>query len=94
MIGQNATFAVTRSRHTLGDKQRTDLGAAPAILARRWDEISAQYAEKEGAAAPGNRFSARLIDGTDDETGGPRVNETFTLNRILDGDAFYVKITP
>ncbi|MFD9374611.1 NucA/NucB deoxyribonuclease domain-containing protein [Streptomyces sp. NPDC059999] len=49
---------------------------------------------KEGAAAPGNRFSARLIDGTDNETGGRRLNEVFTLNRILDGDAFYVKITP
>lgn len=42
---------------------------------------------KEGAAAPGNRFSARL-------TGGRRLNEMFTLNRVLDGDAFYVKITP
>ncbi|MEU9005375.1 NucA/NucB deoxyribonuclease domain-containing protein [Streptomyces sp. NPDC048551] len=49
---------------------------------------------KEGAAAPGNRFSARLIDGTDNETGGRKLNEMFTLNRILDGDAFYVKITP
>ncbi|GAA2652519.1 hypothetical protein GCM10010425_77740 [Streptomyces spororaveus] len=49
---------------------------------------------KEGAAAPGNRFSARLIEGTDNETGGRRLNEMFTLNRILDGDAFYVKITP
>ncbi|MEU4728331.1 NucA/NucB deoxyribonuclease domain-containing protein [Streptomyces sp. NPDC023588] len=49
---------------------------------------------KEGAAAPGNSYSARLVDGTDNETGGRKLNEMFTLNRILDGDAFYVKITP
>ncbi|MFD0381055.1 NucA/NucB deoxyribonuclease domain-containing protein [Streptomyces sp. NPDC127112] len=49
---------------------------------------------KEGANAPGNRFSARLIQGTDNETGGRRLNEMFTLNRTIDGDLFYVKITP
>ncbi|MEU3725442.1 hypothetical protein [Streptomyces sp. NPDC031705] len=42
----------------------------------------------------GNRFSARLIERADNETGGRRLNEMFTLNRIIDGDPFYVKITP
>lgn len=33
---------------------------------------------KEGAAASGNRFSDRLIEGTDNETGGRRLNDMFT----------------
>lgn len=39
------------------------------------------------------RFSVRLIDGTDNETGGRRLDQMYTLKRILDGDAFYMKIT-
>lgn len=40
-----------------------------------------------------NRFSVRLINGDDNETGGRRLDQIYTLNRILDGDAFYMKIT-
>ncbi|MFF4507588.1 hypothetical protein [Streptomyces sp. NPDC001401] len=40
-----------------------------------------------------NRFSVRLIDGTDNRKGGERLAEMYTLNRILDGDPFYMKIT-
>ncbi|WP_405834363.1 NucA/NucB deoxyribonuclease domain-containing protein [Streptomyces sp. NBC_01176] len=46
---------------------------------------------KEGSAKGDNRFSVRLIDGTDNETGGRGLDQTYTLNRILDGDAFYMR---
>ncbi|MDG5801569.1 NucA/NucB deoxyribonuclease domain-containing protein [Streptomyces ossamyceticus] len=48
---------------------------------------------KEGSTKGDNRFSVRLIDGDDNETGGRKLDEMYTLNRILDGDAFYMKIT-
>lgn len=40
------------------------------------------------------RYSARLIDGTDNGKGGNRLNAMYTMNRVLDGDAFYVTIVP
>ncbi|MEU6097836.1 NucA/NucB deoxyribonuclease domain-containing protein [Streptomyces sp. NPDC047079] len=48
---------------------------------------------KEGSTKGDNRFSVRLIDGKDNRKGGERLNQVYTLNRILDGDPFYVKIT-
>ncbi|MFF4716940.1 NucA/NucB deoxyribonuclease domain-containing protein [Streptomyces eurythermus] len=48
---------------------------------------------KEGSTKGDDRFSVRLIDGADNETGGRRLDQMYTLNRILDGDAFYMKIT-
>ncbi|MET9057101.1 NucA/NucB deoxyribonuclease domain-containing protein [Streptomyces antibioticus] len=48
---------------------------------------------KEGSTKGDNRFSVRLIEGDDNETGGRRLDQMYTLNRILDGDAFYLKIT-
>ncbi|MGR3868089.1 NucA/NucB deoxyribonuclease domain-containing protein [Streptomyces graminifolii] len=43
---------------------------------------------KEGSTKGDNRFSVRLIDGTDNGKGGRRLDEMYTLNRIIDGDAF------
>jgi hypothetical protein len=48
----------------------------------------------EGSLKGNNRFSVRLIEGTDNEAGGRMLNSMYTANRILDGDPFYVKITP
>ncbi|MFF4491767.1 NucA/NucB deoxyribonuclease domain-containing protein [Streptomyces sp. NPDC001544] len=48
---------------------------------------------KEGSTKGDNRFSVRLIEGDDNEAGGRKLDQMYTLNRILDGDAFYVKIT-
>ncbi|MEU6683706.1 NucA/NucB deoxyribonuclease domain-containing protein [Streptomyces sp. NPDC046832] len=48
---------------------------------------------KEGSTKGDNRFSVRLIDGKDNRKGGERLNEMYTLNRVLDGDPFYLKIT-
>ncbi|MFE2884501.1 NucA/NucB deoxyribonuclease domain-containing protein [Streptomyces sp. NPDC059272] len=48
---------------------------------------------KEGSTKGDNRFSVRLIDGTDNGNGGRRLDEMYTLNRIIDGDAFYMQIT-
>ncbi|MFF7098481.1 NucA/NucB deoxyribonuclease domain-containing protein [Streptomyces rubradiris] len=48
---------------------------------------------KEGANAGDDRYSVRLIEGSDNEEGGRRLNVMYTLNRMLDGDPFYVKIT-
>ncbi|MFI9568841.1 NucA/NucB deoxyribonuclease domain-containing protein [Streptomyces rishiriensis] len=48
---------------------------------------------KEGSPKGDNRFSVRLIDGPDNRRGGERLAAIYTLNRVLDGDAFYMKIT-
>ncbi|MYU24325.1 NucA/NucB deoxyribonuclease domain-containing protein [Streptomyces sp. SID8352] len=48
---------------------------------------------QEGSTKGDNRFSVRLIDGADNETGGRRLDQMYTLNRMLSGDAFYMKIT-
>ncbi|MFJ6904030.1 NucA/NucB deoxyribonuclease domain-containing protein [Streptomyces griseoluteus] len=48
---------------------------------------------QEGSTKGDNRFSVRLIDGDDNETGGRRLDQMYTINRMLDGDAFYMKIT-
>ncbi|MFI5649277.1 NucA/NucB deoxyribonuclease domain-containing protein [Kitasatospora sp. NPDC051705] len=41
-----------------------------------------------------NRYSARLIDGDDNGKGGNMIGEVYSVNRLLDGDPFYVKIVP
>ncbi|WP_055713138.1 NucA/NucB deoxyribonuclease domain-containing protein [Streptomyces torulosus] len=48
---------------------------------------------KEGSTKGDNRFSVRLITGTDNRKGGERLNAMYTLNRVLNNDPFYVKIT-
>ncbi len=48
---------------------------------------------KEGSTKGDNRFSVRLIDGTGNGNGGRRLDEMYTPNRIIDGDAFYMEIT-
>ncbi|MGI5484726.1 NucA/NucB deoxyribonuclease domain-containing protein [Streptomyces lavendofoliae] len=48
----------------------------------------------EGSLKGDNRFSVRLIEGTDNEAGGRMLNSVYISNRILDGDPFYVQITP
>jgi hypothetical protein len=48
---------------------------------------------KEGAAAGDNRFSAPLVSEADNKAAGKVLNDqTYAPNRILGGDAFYVKI--
>ncbi|MFJ3880778.1 NucA/NucB deoxyribonuclease domain-containing protein [Streptomyces sp. NPDC090077] len=91
--------------HRLVDRDKQDDNRKKAIATCNdvWGDYSGTKLQcdeypfastREGANAPGNRFSARLIEGTDNETGGRRLNEMFTLNRIIDGDPFYVKIIP
>jgi hypothetical protein len=41
-----------------------------------------------------NRYSARLIDGTDNGNGGNVIGAVYSANRMLDNDPFYVKIIP
>ncbi|MFD4570188.1 NucA/NucB deoxyribonuclease domain-containing protein [Streptomyces sp. NPDC058251] len=48
---------------------------------------------EEGSTKGDNRFSVRLIDGPDNRKGGEYINAVYTLNRVLNGDPFYVKIT-
>ncbi|MCK7627786.1 NucA/NucB deoxyribonuclease domain-containing protein [Streptomyces sp. RS10V-4] len=48
---------------------------------------------REGSGKGDDRYSVRLIDGKDNETGGNRLNLMYTANRILDGDPFFVTIT-
>ncbi|MFD8489460.1 hypothetical protein [Streptomyces sp. NPDC059712] len=56
-------------------------------------EVAAAFAStKEGSNKGDDRYSVRLIEGTDNEEGRRRLNKMYTLNRMLDGDPFYVKI--
>ncbi|WP_229854115.1 NucA/NucB deoxyribonuclease domain-containing protein [Streptomyces filipinensis] len=48
---------------------------------------------REGSTKGDNRFSVRLIDGTDNRKGGERLDQMYTLNRLLDDDAFCMRIT-
>jgi hypothetical protein len=49
---------------------------------------------REGAGRGDKRYSARLIDAGDNQESGRTLQKTFTLNRLLDGDPFYVSIRP
>ncbi|MFI1253367.1 NucA/NucB deoxyribonuclease domain-containing protein [Streptomyces netropsis] len=46
----------------------------------------------EGASTPGDNFSARALDSGDNQKAGTRLGAWFSNDRIIDGDAFYVKI--
>ncbi|MGW4878794.1 hypothetical protein ACWEPI_19785 [Streptomyces sp. NPDC004262] len=48
---------------------------------------------KEGSTKGDNRYSVRLITGADNNAGGNMLLAVYSANRVLDGDAFYVKIT-
>ncbi|MFD2415537.1 NucA/NucB deoxyribonuclease domain-containing protein [Amycolatopsis pigmentata] len=49
---------------------------------------------EEGAAKGDGNYSARLIDAGDNQAAGRWLNSNYTLNRILDGDALSIAITP
>ncbi|MEV3966699.1 hypothetical protein AB0K68_00880 [Streptomyces sp. NPDC050698] len=42
---------------------------------------------------PHRRFSVRLINGDDNEAGGRKLGQRYTLDPTLDGDAIFIKIT-
>ncbi|OSZ58822.1 hypothetical protein OQI_19545 [Streptomyces pharetrae CZA14] len=90
--------------HRLINKEKQDANRKRSIkeCEKVWGNYSGSGLEcdeypfastKEGSTKGDNRFSVRLIDGDDNETGGRRLNDMYTLNRMLDGDAFYMKIT-
>ncbi|ATW52179.1 NucA/NucB deoxyribonuclease domain-containing protein [Streptomyces peucetius] len=90
--------------HRLVDTEKNEKQRANSIkeCKKIWGDYSGtrlqcdEYAfasTHEGSLKGNNRFSVRLIEGTDNEAGG-RLNSMYTANRILDGDPFYVKITP
>ncbi|MER6621311.1 NucA/NucB deoxyribonuclease domain-containing protein [Streptomyces sp. NPDC000931] len=58
----------------------------------RCDEYPFASAEERGT--DGLRYSARLIDGPENEEGGRHLNSMYTANRIVDGGAFYVTGVP
>ncbi|MER6533371.1 NucA/NucB deoxyribonuclease domain-containing protein [Streptomyces sp900105755] len=43
---------------------------------------------KEGSAKGDNRYSVRLITGTDNNAGGNMILAMYSANRVLDGDLF------
>ncbi|MFI5593647.1 NucA/NucB deoxyribonuclease domain-containing protein [Amycolatopsis sp. NPDC051758] len=49
---------------------------------------------REGAAVGDGQYSARLIDATDNQNAGRWLSSGYINNRIIDGDAFYIAITP
>ncbi|MFB7260732.1 NucA/NucB deoxyribonuclease domain-containing protein [Streptomyces nojiriensis] len=48
----------------------------------------------EGSLKGDNRYSVRLIDGADNRKGGELIQKVYEENRLIDNDAFYVKIIP
>ncbi|MCX5009237.1 NucA/NucB deoxyribonuclease domain-containing protein [Streptomyces sp. NBC_00638] len=80
---KNRARSIKECEQVWGDYKGTDLQCDEYPFA----------STKEGSTKGDNRFSVRLIDGTDNQTGGRRLDEMYTLNRILNDDAFYVKIT-
>ncbi|MEU5309038.1 NucA/NucB deoxyribonuclease domain-containing protein [Streptomyces sp. NPDC021562] len=48
---------------------------------------------REGPTNGDNRYSVLLITGTDNNAGGNMILAMYSANRVLDGDAFYLKIT-
>ncbi|MFF9405804.1 NucA/NucB deoxyribonuclease domain-containing protein [Streptomyces anandii] len=84
------------------DKQKANRAKSIAQCKTVWGDYSGTGLEcdeypfastKEGSNKGDNRYSVRLISGTDNRAGGNRLDEMYTLNRVLDGDPFYVKIT-
>jgi hypothetical protein len=49
---------------------------------------------QEGAAFGDETYSARVLDANDNQAAGRQLNSVYTLNRVIDGDAFYITITP
>ena len=47
----------------------------------------------EGSNNGNKRFSARVIDGADNQAAGGRLKIFYHKNRILDGDPFFVRVT-
>ncbi|MEU5094505.1 NucA/NucB deoxyribonuclease domain-containing protein [Streptomyces sp. NPDC020996] len=90
--------------HRLVNKDKQDANRTKSIkeCKKVWGDYSGSGLEcdeypfastKEGSTKGDNRYSVRLIDGKDNRAGGKRLDEMYTTNRVLDGDAFYVKIT-
>ncbi|MEU4674700.1 NucA/NucB deoxyribonuclease domain-containing protein [Amycolatopsis sp. NPDC023774] len=53
------------------------------------------FASTQEGAGPGNgNYSARLIDAGDNQAAGRWLDSNYTLNRIIDGDPYYIAITP
>ncbi|MEV5089334.1 NucA/NucB deoxyribonuclease domain-containing protein [Streptomyces griseoincarnatus] len=77
----NRSQAIKTCNDVWGDYSGTDL---------QCDEYP--FASTKERGADNFRYSARLIDGPDNEEGGRRLNSMYTANRILDGDAFYVTV--
>lgn len=46
----------------------------------------------EGASTPGENFSARALKSRDNQKAGARLGAWYSNDRILDGDAFFVRI--
>ncbi|MGI5508386.1 NucA/NucB deoxyribonuclease domain-containing protein [Streptomyces sp. CA-106131] len=84
------------------DKQDKNRSKSISECKKVWGDYSGSGLEcdeypfasmKEGSAKGDNRFSVRLIDGKDNRKGDLRLDEMYTLNRVLDGDPFCMKIT-
>ncbi|MDX3804125.1 NucA/NucB deoxyribonuclease domain-containing protein [Streptomyces sp. AK04-3B] len=90
--------------HRLTDTTQRDANRNQAIKTCKdvWGDYSGTglecdeypFASTKERGEDNERYSARLIDGTDNGKGGNRLNAMYTMNRVLDGDAFYVTIVP
>ncbi|MFD2422412.1 NucA/NucB deoxyribonuclease domain-containing protein [Amycolatopsis pigmentata] len=103
-LGKNVPGATTPLHRTLNTATQD---ANNAAARKTCDDVWGPYdgtllncdeypfaSTQEGAAKGDGNYSARLIDAGDNQAAGRWLNSNYTLNRILDGDAFYIAITP
>ncbi|MEW1661123.1 NucA/NucB deoxyribonuclease domain-containing protein, partial [Streptomyces sp. NPDC093707] len=94
----------TEPLHRLVDTKKRDVNREKSIkeCSKVWGDYTGtplqcdEYpfaSTYEGSTKGDDRYSVRLIDGKDNETGGNRLNAMYIANRILDDDPFFVTIT-
>ncbi|MCX4429807.1 NucA/NucB deoxyribonuclease domain-containing protein [Streptomyces mirabilis] len=81
--------------------RRQNRDTARAACQAKWPNYSASGKDcdeypfsttKEGAKNANGNYSARALDSTDNQKAGSRLATWYNDDRILDGDAFYVKV--
>ncbi|MEU3500627.1 FG-GAP-like repeat-containing protein [Streptomyces hundungensis] len=81
-IDANRRAAIATCKDVWGDYDGTKLNCDEYPFASTY----------EGSAKGDKKYSARLIDADDNQKVGRDLNDVYTLNRVLDNDAFYVEV--
>ncbi|MEE1782401.1 NucA/NucB deoxyribonuclease domain-containing protein [Streptomyces sp. SP17BM10] len=87
---KNRAVAIKTCEDVWGDYTKSGLECDEYPFASTYEGAN----RKDSTGKAVNRYSARLIDGTDNGKGGNMLGEVYSVNRLLDNDPFYVKIIP